>query len=66
MMMAGFAGILPFFLFNRKLRFLQMIDVPFLSMGEQKQIVQNICFSPVVIRLIVHYNKWHGDDFSLG
>lgn len=36
MMMAGFAGILPFFLFNRKLRFLQMIDVPFLSMGEQK------------------------------
>ena len=24
------------FLFNRKLRFLQMIDVPFLSMGEQK------------------------------
>ena len=43
-----------------------MIDVPFLSMGEQKQIVQNIYFSPVVIRLIVHYNKWHGDDFSLG
>lgn len=65
MMMAGFAGILPFFLFNRKLRFLQMIDVPFLSMGEQK-IVQNICFSSIVIRLIVHYNKWHGDDFSLG
>ena len=42
-----------------------MIDVPFLSMGEQK-IVQNICFSSIVIRLIVHYNKWHGDDFSLG